>query len=288
MNPASTTTAPAAMTRGGVRLPVPVVVADLDGTIVHSLRRFPDPAGMVVVERYENRDVGIVTAACWSALQELQSAAELIPVTARVRRQYERVLFPATPRIAVIEAGARILVEGTPDAAWDERSTQIVAATGVGPSDVVARMSLLDLAEPGRIGDVALAYVRVASDAGLVEFERWCVGRGWSVVGQDGRIYALPDGIGKAEGAARAVELADGVIVAAAGDGLMDEAMLRLAPFALTPELGPLWESGFRFATPVSGFGPLTSERIVLEALIAVQRHRKLPFDTKAFARDDD
>jgi len=251
-----------------------VVVADLDGTLVHSARRCPDPTGMGVVERYDNRDVGFVTAACWHALAKLQAIAELIPVTARVRRQYDRVAFPSPPRIAAIEAGARILVGGRPNRHWDVRSAGIVAATGVTMGDVVERMGHLDLTEPARTGDVALVYARIATANGLPEFESWCARYRWSVVAQDGRIYVLPEGIGKAAAAVHAATLASGVIIVAVGDGLMDEAMLRNSPTAFTPEGGQLWRAGHRFATPIAGHGPLTAENIVLESINAVERHR--------------
>jgi hypothetical protein len=238
---------------------------------------------MIVVERYDERDVGFMTAACWTALGDLQDAAVLIPVTARVHRQYDRIRFPRTPRVAVVEAGARILVDGVADPAWDERSVALVRECAATRAEVVARMSMLELTEPVRSGDVALVYARAAAHAAVVEFAHWCEEHGWQAVAQDGRIYVLPRGIGKAPAAARAAALVGGVIVVAAGDGLMDEDMLREAPLALTPEDGPLWASGRRFATAVSGYGPATAERIVFAAIAAVKanEHRPMPIATR-------
>lgn len=268
-------------------VPLAVMVADLDGTLIHSARRCPDPDGMVIVERYDDRDVGFMTPACWTALEDLQALAELIPVTSRVRRQYDRIRFPRQPRVAVIEAGARILVDGTPDPAWDARTAAVVASTEVSPAEVAERMALLETTEPVRTGELALVNARVGpqNPNAFREFEQWCMQHGWTTVDQDGRIYVLPDGIGKAQAAVRAAELAGGAIVVAAGDGLMDEAMLRAAPLALTPEHGPLWTSGRRFATAVAGFGPLTAERIVLHAIIAVTQYRSLPSGTQGSIR---
>lgn len=236
---------------------------------------------MIVVERYDNRDVGFMTAACWTALGELQDMAAVIPVTARVQRQYDRIRFPRSPRIAVVEAGSRILVDGTPNREWDERTARLVRDAGATPTEVSARMARLELTEPVRTGDVALVYARVAGNAEISDFAHWCTRHGWNAVAQDGRIYVLPDGIDKGPAAVEAARLASGVIVAAAGDGLMDEAMLRAAPLALTPEHGPLWSSGRRFATAIAGYGPESAERIVLAAVAAISQKQAVPTGTQ-------
>lgn len=249
------------------------MVADLDGTIIHSARRCGDTERLVTVETYEGRDVGFMTDSCWSALAKLQSVASFVPATARTERQYRRLRFPSAPSIAVVEAGAVVLVNGLASEAWALHATAAVEATGFTPFAIARRMSCLQLAEEARVGDQALVYARLATDHGLESFGHWCADRNWRIVQQDGRLYALPGGIDKSLAVAWVVENLGGVLVAAAGDGMMDMALLESAPIALTPEGGPLWKSGWRAGTSVVGYGPSSAEQILVHAIEAAMTH---------------
>ena len=247
---------------------VPCVASDLDGTIVHSR---PDRPGLLVVETYEGRDIGFVTHETWAALARLQTVAEFIPATARVVRQYRRLRFPQDPRYAVVEAGARLLVDGAVHDGWDAEVRQIVDRADVSQDAVAARFAMLDLAEPVRTGDVALVYAKLVAGSTECEFADWCRERGWVVTRQSERVYALPAGVDKAHAVAFAVHEAGGRLIATAGDGRMDEGLLRVADRAYTLLDGPLWASGIRAGTPVPGTGTQSAEQIVTALLAAVE-----------------
>lgn len=251
----------------------PMVVADIDGTIIHSARRCADTAQLVVVETYEGRDVGFMTDGGWSALATLQSIASFVPATARTERQYARLRFPSPPPIAVVEAGAVVLVNGVASDAWARHVTSALDATGTTPSTVARRMSRLKLAEDVRIGDQALVHARLATGHGLESFGHWCADRNWRIVRQDGRLYALPEGIDKSLAVDWVVRNSGGAVVAAAGDGLMDIALLASAPLAFTPADGPLWTSGWRAGISVVGYGPDSAEQILVHAIEAATTH---------------
>lgn len=251
----------------GEPLLVPCVASDLDGTIIHSRS---DRAGLRVVETYEGRDIGFVTHETWAALARLQSVAEFIPATARVVRQYRRLRFPQQPRYAVVEAGARLLVDGAVHDGWDTQVREVVAHAAASQDEVAARFATLDLAEPVRSGDVALVYAKLVAGSSEADFAAWCVERGWAVTRQSERVYALPSGVDKAHAVAFAVREAAGQLIASAGDGRMDEGLLRVAPRAYTPIDGPLWATGTRIGTPVPGTGTESAEHIIKALLAAV------------------
>jgi hypothetical protein len=245
----------------------PVVLADLDGTLVHSRRRVPDPDGHVVVEVYEGRDVGFMEPEAWDLLARVQAEGLLVPATARTIRQYSRIRFPEPPRVAILAGGAIVLVDGVVDEVWDAEVRGMLAATRASVTEVAGRMAALPTTEEPRIGDDRFAYVRVAPEADVTGFTGWCEERGWKVVHQDGRIYVHPAGLTKASPLGRVGELVGAPPAVALGDGLMDAELLAAVPVALTPALGPLWVSGWRQGTAVDGFGP-TSATLLLAAVI--------------------
>lgn len=240
------------------------IASDIDGTIVHSRRSGPHD---VVVERYDGREIGFVTSRAWRELAELQTHVELIPATARVARQYRRLRFPVQPRCAVVEAGARLLIDGELHAGWDATVRGIAARATASQEEVADRMAALNLAEPVRCGDVVLVCARLATGSAESDFSEWCTAHGWVVTRQSSRVYAMPAGVDKGCAVEFAVREVAGELIAAAGDGPIDESMLRLASFALTPVEGQLWSSGARLAAPVEGRSLDAAERIVARFL---------------------
>lgn len=250
--------------------PPAVVAADVDGTLVHSRRRVPDPTGLRVVEVYDGRDVGFVEPEAWDLLERLQSVATVVPFTARTRRQYDRIDLPRRPTVAVLCGGATVLVDGDVDQVWSDHVDAALAATGVTAADVAARMADVPTTEEPRVGDDRFAYVRVAPEADVAGLAAWCHDRGWNLVHQDGRIYAHPDGITKAAPLGRVAEILGAPVGIAMGDGLMDRELLDAVPVALTPSLGPLWVSGWRGGSSVDGFGPGSTTLLLRAALDAI------------------
>ncbi|HEV7721482.1 MAG TPA: hypothetical protein VGO60_09365, partial [Iamia sp.] len=194
----------AAATRAPVR---PVVLADLDGTLVHSRRRVPEPDGHRVVEVYEGRDVGFMTQEAWDLLAQVQARGYLVPATARTIRQFSRIRFPEPPRVAILAGGAIVWVDGEIDPVWDAEVQGRLDAAGASVAEVAARLGELPTTEEPRIGDDRFAYVRVAPEADVAGFTAWCAERGWRVVHQDGRIYCHPHGLSKSSPLPRVAEL---------------------------------------------------------------------------------
>lgn len=248
----------------------PVVLADLDGTLIHSRRRVPDPTGHLVVEVYDGRDVGFITPEAWDLLAQVQQRGYLVPATARTIRQFSRIRFPEPPRVAILAGGAVVWVDGEVDPVWDAEVQARLAACGATVTDVAERLRSEPTTEEPRIGDDRFAYVRVAPEADVVGFTAWCAERGWRVVHQDGRIYCHPEGLSKSSPLPRVAELVGGEPAIALGDGLMDAELLDAVPVALTPAEGPLWMSGWRQGSSVDGFGPASTTLLLAAVLDSI------------------
>ena len=257
----------------------PVVLADLDGTLVHSRRRVPDPAGHLVVEVYDGRDVGFITPEAWDLLAQVQRRGYLVPATARTIRQFSRIRFPEPPRVAVLAGGAVVLVDGEVDPVWDAEVQARLAAAGASVEEVASRLHDEPTTEEPRIGDDRFAYVRVAPEADVVGFTAWCAERGWRVVHQDGRIYCHPEGLSKSSPLPRVAELVGAAPAIALGDGLMDAELLSAVPVALTPAEGPLWMSGWRQGSSVDGFGPASTTLLLAAVLDSIAISHPQPPD---------
>lgn len=248
----------------------PVVLADLDGTLIHSRRRVPEPDGHLVVEVYDGRDVGFMTPEAWDLLAEVQRRGDLVPATARTIRQFSRIRFPEPPRVAVLAGGAIVWVDGEIDPVWDAEVQARLDAAGASVEEVAARLREEPTTEEPRIGDDRFAYVRVAPEADVVGFTGWCGERGWRVVHQDGRIYCHPEGLSKSSPLPRVAELVGAEPAIALGDGLMDAELLSAVPVALTPAEGPLWMSGWRQGSSVDGFGPASTTLLLAAVLDSI------------------
>ena len=255
-------------------LVAPLVLADIDGTLVHSHRRCADVQGATVVERYDGRAVGFMSPSAFAMLRDLQARSTLVPATARTTRQYSRIQFPAVPPVAIVAAGGLILVEGVPDPVWSAASQALVDATDATVDEVVHRMRSLPVAEEPRNGDDRFACVKVALEADISDFEEWCDQVGWRVVRQDGRIYALPRALSKATAVPRLTEIVGVEPTVALGDGLMDVEMMLLTDHRISPACGAMWKSGLRISTPVEGVGLSAAEEVLALALERVDTTR--------------
>lgn len=246
-----------------------MVLCDLDGTIVHSARRVDvaDRAGATVVERYEGRDVGFMSAEAWDLLKHLQRRCSFVPVTARTIRQFRRIVLPEKPTVAVVACGAIVLIDDAPDPLWEAEVDRLIRDSGTDAKAVAAEMAALDVTEPPRIGDERFAFVRVRPGSDVRAFEAWSTERGWRIVRQDGRIYALPAALSKQSAVGRVAEICDAEPFLALGDGMMDAELLASTPHALTPIEGHLWRSGWRSGTPVLGDGLAGTEALLRKAL---------------------
>lgn len=242
---------------------LPVVLADIDGTLVHSRRKCADIRGAVVAEVYDGRDVGFISPTGWNLLAELQALSVFVPATARTISQYSRIRFPSVPPVAVVAAGGVILVDGIADPVWSAATQEIVDSTSATVEQVVAQLGTLPVAEQPRNGDGCFGCVKVVEGSDISDFERWCSERDWRVVRQDERIYVLPRQLSKAAALPRLAEIVGARPVMALGDGLMDVEMMLVVEHRISPAGGAIWQADPHIATAAEGLGLTATEAVL-------------------------
>src|SRR3954447_6891393 len=100
-----------------------LVVTDLDGTVLFSPRSLvAGDDGLKPVDMREGRTLTSMTAAATGEWIRLVRTGALVPATTRSVPQYLRLRLPGpAPKVAIVCNGARLLVDGEPDADWEHR-----------------------------------------------------------------------------------------------------------------------------------------------------------------------
>lgn len=251
-----------------------LVACDLDGTLIYSHRRSGVPAPereLVCVERLDGRTLSFMTPAAHRGLHALGRQVPVMAVTARSLGQYRRVTLVLSSRYAVAANGGLLLVDGVPDRAWSAHLAGVLRA--VAPLDEVQR-HLQAVCAPSwtkRIMDVEHLFCCVVLDADalpggwLAEQQGWAQERGWRVSLQGSKLYVVPQPVDKAVAVAEVARRIGADTVVAAGDALLDAAMLRSATRAVHPSSGELADTGW--SAPgvhrVPGVGAAGGEQIV-------------------------
>ena len=64
---------------------------DLDGTLIHSYKKFRD--GDICVEIYEGREQSFISARAFELLKKISAQVIFVPVTKRSFAQYQRIFW---------------------------------------------------------------------------------------------------------------------------------------------------------------------------------------------------
>jgi hypothetical protein len=219
------------------------VFLDLDQTLIFSSRALEALGvcadGLVVAERLDGRAVSFAHPGLRMRLEWLGRLAEIIPVTARTRAQYERVdVFGAAPARAVVCNGGEILHDGVLDPSWQLGApSDQEGVAGMGRMlDLIARSGVVG--DDGRLRSADGHYLYLALDREDDARDReermrgLAVSEGWGVSRQGRCVYVVPPSVSK--GAAVAALRVDGRRAFAAGDSRLDLSMLAVVdhPFA--------------------------------------------------------
>lgn len=215
---------------------------DLDGTLVFPERDFLG-AGMAYrcVDRTVVRQVGFASFRLIELLGELaMQGIQVVPTTARSAVQLNRMqLFVNVPAVAIVGAGATVIIDGVVDASWREvLSGRTRSSAPI--SDVVHAI------EPALHGstrfDVREGTLLVLTypSADLLEAHLETVvddlrPLGWHACADGRRLYLLPDGLSKLAAAEFVSESYGADWWAAAGDSSLDVGLLARASYGVTP-----------------------------------------------------
>lgn len=215
---------------------------DLDGTLVFPERDFIG-AEMAYrcVDRTIVRQVGFASVRLIEILGELvMQGIQVVPTTARSAVQLNRMqLFVNVPAVAIVGAGATVIVDGVVDATWHEvLSGRTQSSAPI--SDVMHSIeralhgsSRLDVRE-----GALLVLTYPSADLVNTQLETLVDDLrllGWHACADGRRLYLLPDGLSKLAAAEFVAESCGAQWWAAAGDSSLDVGLLARASYGVTP-----------------------------------------------------
>jgi hydroxymethylpyrimidine pyrophosphatase-like HAD family hydrolase len=215
---------------------------DIDGTLVFPERDFIG-AGKAYrcVDRTVDRQVGFASVRLIELLGELETQGiQVVPTTARSAAQLNRMqLFANANAIAILGAGATVIVDGVIDASWHQLRSERTQSSA--PVSDVAREIERTLDGSARIDlrEGALLVLKYSTpDLGERQLEtiRDALGPlGWHACSDGRRLYLLPDGLSKLAAAEFVAESRGVGWWAAAGDSSLDVGLLERANYGVTP-----------------------------------------------------
>jgi hypothetical protein len=255
-----------------------LAACDLDRTLVYSRRSAavpPEPAGrLVCVEHHLGREQSFVSRGALAGLREVAARLAFVPATTRTTAQARRVRFPGLPalRHQIVANGGVLLVDGLPDLDWAGEVRRRIADSAVPLEEVRGYLS-------GRHDEPWLQRLHVAEDlfcyalverealpAGVLEeIQDWTAHRGWVTSLQGRKLYAVPRSLDKATAVQEVARRIGAARVVAAGDSLLDRAMLAEADAGIRPGHGELATQGWSVphVVTLAETGVAAGERIV-------------------------
>ena len=212
-----------------------IFLSDLDRTLIFSYKRL-SPENLCV-EKKDGKELSYMTHRSAKLFSELVEKVTFVPITTRSREQYERIIFPGgyVPRYAIIDNGANLLVDGIPDSEWRKEFREAFLRSA---DEINACREFLQKERSVyfKITVVDDSFLFTKSREPAETLERMCrnVRIAHTSFYQNGeKLYVIPNGISKERASEKLKELLQGEILAAAGDSLFDEQMLRRADIAI-------------------------------------------------------
>ena len=157
------------------------------------------------------------------------------------------------PRYAIVCNGARLLVDGEPNAAWQRRIDREIARTAVGFSVVWQQARAWHAGHEFKLVrevEECFVYLTVVRrqpwlTAFAAEAQAWAAQRGWRASLQGRKLYLVPVALDKAAAVTQLATRLSSEAIFAGGDSLLDAEMLRCADAAIRPGHGELHQIGF-------------------------------------------
>lgn len=241
----------------------PVVFSDLDRTLVYSpsalLLEGSDESAprLLCVEVHDGRPLSFVTETAAADLTTIARSRRLVPTTTRTVEQYRRIHLPGgPPAYAICANGGRILADGVEDADWSRAVLDAVATTSAPLPEMLDE--LVGLCAP-RGAEPFVDKVRQAADlfcyvvvkrsrvpnGWIGEVSGVAQERGWDVSVQGRKVYLVPRALDKAHAATEVAARLGASLTYAAGDSLLDAALLEMADASIVPRQAELTDVGW-------------------------------------------
>ncbi|MBA9086247.1 hydroxymethylpyrimidine pyrophosphatase-like HAD family hydrolase [Fontibacillus solani] len=230
-----------------------IFASDLDKTLIYSKKSMRETLSedeLVPVEENGGTFTSFMTQSALSWLTLITQVASFIPVTTRTISQYRRVFqFSKNVNVkyAVTSNGGNILVDGEPDQEWCEHVRLAVESSA---SREEIKMMYDEISSPewalrGWLCDDLFYTMIIDPDKTpleiLEQFRSKLLAQGWVLSIQGRKVYLVPERITKGDALLYLKERIGATYIAASGDSLLDESLLKVANYAISPRHGELY-----------------------------------------------
>lgn len=229
-----------------------IFASDLDQTLIYSDNSKGDITleEMVPVELYEGRHISFMTKPAIEKLEQLASEIAFVPVTTRIPAQYNRLFGikdKFKPQYVIVSNGGQILKNGEIDAEWNSIVREAVRLHCAHSSEIGGLLE--KIASPHWVRSSTLCdelFYSIAIERDNLPLEQLellkgdLALRGWSYSLQGRKIYLVPEKVSKGAAIQYVKEKLSSSFVYAAGDSLLDESLLLVADYAISPSHGEL------------------------------------------------
>ena len=199
---------------------------DLDGTLIHSHKKFRD--GDICVEIYDGREQSFISPRALDLLKKISARIIFVPITTRSIAQYQRIFWTEdfSPKVAVVANGSYLLGgERCENFLRDVVDEKISAEL----ETLREKFSTDERFNICRIVDESFLFLRCRDelDAGKISFDTTLTTQ------HTGRkIYLFPPKLNKGAALKKLAEKFSADKIFAAGDSEIDLPMLELADVA--------------------------------------------------------
>jgi len=248
-----------------------IFASDLDRTLIYSKKAMGEAFGsteVIPVELYQGEHISFMSPETARLLIELSKTALFVPVTTRTIEQYERIFYireTFKPKYAVTSNGGNVLIDGVPDPHWQRHVAEALTRSENAEKVIEAfdRISSPDWVKSYRHSDnlfYSIILERENMPLDVVEdFRKELADMRWNLSVQGRKMYLVPDGVSKGDGLLHVKALAGASRIAASGDSLLDESLLKAADYAIVPRHGEIYaaymEAGLYTFTDRDGMG---------------------------------
>ncbi len=248
-----------------------IFASDLDRTLIYSKKAMGEAFGsteVIPVELYQGEHISFMSPETARLLVELSKTALFVPVTTRTIEQYERIFYireTFKPKYAVTSNGGNVLIDGVPDPDWQRHVAEALTRSENAEKVIEAfdRIASPDWVKSYRHSDnlfYSIILERENMPLDVVEdFRKELADMRWNLSVQGRKMYLVPDGVSKGDGLLHVKALAGASRIAASGDSLLDESLLKAADYAIVPRHGEIYaaymEAGVYTFTDRDGMG---------------------------------
>lgn len=269
-----------------------IYASDIDDTLLFPKSVACIPEAELISVTNSNEKPLALSLRAFEILQKINEMATFIPVTSRSIEQYVRInLFKdeIKPRFAIVTNGATLFVDGVISKEYQEYFLAHVGEKAFMYKKIVEQFLAQfpkELVERVRWVDETFCLINVVSDKNedqdVLSVAQKCLPQNsdCSLSLQRKKLYILPDYVNKMRAVDYVVERYGLTLAVAAGDAVMDDAMLKAAHKGIVPATGELFRVQGKKALEnqglhvVEGSSPLEIGEKVLkqgyESLVAV------------------